>query len=178
MFWSSDLFDRQRARFEAALSDIEAFGARPRYRHAANSAALLRDPRAWYDRVRPGLLLYGIVPPPLTSAIELTPVMTLGSRVVAVKGLRPGEVSGYGARFTAVRATTIAIVPAGYADGLDLRLGGRGAVLIRGPRDFAVDDAEGQAGGVGVSTATAACSCGAAGRRSSARSAWTCSPPT
>ena len=131
---SSDLFDRQRARFEAALSDIEALGARPRYRHAANSAALLRDPRAWYDRVRPGLLLYGIVPPPLTSTIELTPVMTLGSRVVAVKGLRPGEVSGYGARFTAARATTIAIVPAGYADGLDLRLGGRGAVLIRGRR--------------------------------------------
>jgi len=94
----------------------------------------LRDPRAWYDRVRPGLLLYGIVPPPLTSVIELTPVMTLGSRVVAVKGLRPGEVSGYGARFTAARATTVAIVPAGYADGLDLRLGGRGAVLIRGRR--------------------------------------------
>jgi alanine racemase len=94
----------------------------------------LRDPRAWYDRVRPGLLLYGIVPPPLTSAIELTPVMTLGSRVVAVKGLRPGEASGYGARFTAARPTTIAIVPAGYADGLDLRLGGRGAVLIRGRR--------------------------------------------
>ncbi len=101
---SSDLFDRQRARFDAALSDIETLGARPRYRHAANSAALLRDPRVWYDRVRPGLLLYGIVPPPLTSAIELTPVMTLGSRVVAVKGLRPGEVSGYGARFTAARA--------------------------------------------------------------------------
>ena len=131
---SSALFDNQRARFEAALSEIKTLGARPRYRHGANSAALLRDPRAWYDRVRPGLLLYGIVPPPLTSAIELTPVMTLGSRVVAVKGLRPGDVSGYGARFTADRATTIAIVPAGYADGLDLRLGGRGAVLIRGRR--------------------------------------------
>jgi alanine racemase len=60
--------------------------------------------------------------------------MTLGSRVVAVKGLRPGETSGYGARFRADRPTTIAIVPAGYADGLDLRLGGRGAVLIRGRR--------------------------------------------
>ena len=60
--------------------------------------------------------------------------MTLGSRVVAVKGVRPGEVSGYGARFTAERPTTIAIVPAGYADGLDLRLAGRGAVLIRGRR--------------------------------------------
>ena len=60
--------------------------------------------------------------------------MTLHSRVVAVKGMRPGEISGYGARFTADRPTTIAIVPAGYADGLDWRLAGRGSVLIRGRR--------------------------------------------
>jgi alanine racemase len=131
---TSDLFERQRGRFESALADIEALGAKPRYRHGANSAALLRDARVWYDRVRPGLLLYGIVPPPLASAIELTPVMSLDSRVVAVKGLRPGEASGYGARFVADRPTSVAIVPAGYADGLDLRLGGRGAVLIRGRR--------------------------------------------
>jgi alanine racemase len=131
---ASTLFEQQRGRFERALSDIAALGGRPRYRHAANSAAFLRDSRVWYDRVRPGLLLYGVVPPPLASTIELTPVLTLGSRVVAVKGLRPGDVSGYGARFTAGRATTIAIVPAGYADGLDLRLANRGAVLIRGRR--------------------------------------------
>jgi alanine racemase len=102
--------------------------------HAANSAALLRDSRTWYDRVRPGLLLYGLVPPPLGSTIPLTPVITLTSRVVAVKGVRAGEGVGYGARFVAERPTTIAIVPAGYADGLDLRLAGRGAVLIRGRR--------------------------------------------
>jgi alanine racemase len=131
---TSSLFGQQRARFERALSDVAALGGRPRYRHAANSAALLRDSRVWYDRVRPGLLLYGVVPPPLASTIELTPVLALGSRVVAVKGLRPGDASGYGARFTAERATTIAIVPAGYADGLDLRLADRGAVLIRGRR--------------------------------------------
>ena len=60
--------------------------------------------------------------------------MTLSSRIVAVKGVRPGEGVGYGVKFTAERPTTIAIVPAGYADGLDLRLEGRGAVLIRGRR--------------------------------------------
>ena len=131
---ASTLFDEQRRRFERVLADLPALGARPRYRHAANSAAVVRDPRVWFDRVRPGLLLYGIVPPPLTSTIALTPVMTLASRVTAVKGLRAGEVTGYGARFTAARPTTIAIVPAGYADGLDLRLAGRGVVLIRGRR--------------------------------------------
>ena len=130
----SRLFDDQRVRFEQAVAQVAALGGRPRYRHASNSAALLRDSRVWFDRVRPGLLLYGVVPPPLASTIDLRPVMTLGSRVVAVKGLRPNETSGYGARFTAQRPTTIAIVPAGYADGLDLRMAGRGAVLIRGRR--------------------------------------------
>ena len=60
--------------------------------------------------------------------------MTLESRVVAVKGVRAGEGVGYGVTFTADRPATVAIVPAGYADGLDLRLAGRGVVLIRGRR--------------------------------------------
>ena len=74
------------------------------------------------------------MPPPLASTIALTPIMTLTSRIVAVKGVRVGEGVGYGVKFHAERPTTIAIVPAGYADGLDLRLAGRGAVLIRGRR--------------------------------------------
>ena len=151
----SPLFEQQRARFDKARVEIAAMngareerrradraddaavspahGAAP-YVHAANSAALLRDARVWYDRVRPGILLYGIVPPPLASTLSLTPIMTLGSRIVAVKGLRPGEGVGYGVKFSSEQPATIAIVPAGYADGLDLRLAGRGAVLIRGRR--------------------------------------------
>src|SRR2546427_5827231 len=85
---ASSLFDEQRQRFEQVLADLQALGARPRYRHAANSAAVVRDPRVWFDRVRPGLLLYGIVPPPLQSSIALAPVMTLASRVVAGQGRR------------------------------------------------------------------------------------------
>jgi alanine racemase len=102
--------------------------------HACNSAALLRDSRVWYDAVRPGLLLYGIVPPPLASTIPLQPVMSLTSRVTAVKGLRPGEGVGYGWKFQADSPRTLAVIPAGYADGLDTRLSGRAAVLIRGKR--------------------------------------------
>ena len=135
---ASPLFDEQRIRFDRALAEIAELRGdrqvRPFYRHASNSAALLRDSRVWFDRVRPGLLLYGIVPPPLASTIPLTPVMRLDSRIVAVKGMRPGDITGYGARFTADRPTSVAIVPAGYADGLDLRLAGRGSVLIRGRR--------------------------------------------
>jgi alanine racemase len=130
----SPLFGEQRARFERALAVVAELGARPAYRHAANSAALLRDARVWYERVRPGLLLYGLVPPPLATTVPVEPVISLASRVVAVKGVRTGEGVGYGVRFVAERPTSIAIVPAGYADGLDLRLSGRGAVLIRGRR--------------------------------------------
>ena len=150
----SPLFNEQRLRFERARDEI-TYGNRGAhkergenefsagsatsavsspYLHAANSAALLRDSRVWYDRVRPGLLLYGIVPPPLASTLSLTPIMTLGSRIVAVKGVRAGEGVGYGVKLIAEQPTTIAIVPAGYADGLDLRLAGRGSVLIRGRR--------------------------------------------
>jgi len=128
------LFAEQRSRFGAALTTVQALGGRPGLVHAANSAATLRDSRVWYGAVRPGLLLYGIVPPPLASTIPLRPVLSLTSRVVAVKGLRPDEGVGYGSRFRASAPATIAVVPAGYADGLDTRLSGRGFVLIRGRR--------------------------------------------
>jgi alanine racemase len=128
------LFGDQRERFDEALRTCAAIGAPRVTRHACNSAALLRDSRVWYDAVRPGLLLYGIVPPPLASTLPLTPVMSLTSRITAVKGLRPGEGVGYGWRYVADSPRTIAVVPAGYADGLDTRLGGRGTVLIRGRR--------------------------------------------
>jgi len=141
-------FEEQRVRYDAALSVVDellnrepapkhpgTYAPEHRYlRHASNSAALLRDSRCWYDVVRPGLLLYGIVPPPIATTIPLVPVMSLTSRVVAVKGLRPGEAVGYGGKFTAEGPRSIAVVPAGYADGLDTRLCGRGHVLIRGRR--------------------------------------------
>jgi len=126
----SPFFDLQRTNFEAALKVID----RNVLIHAANSAATLRDSRVWYDMVRPGLMLYGIVPPPLASTIPLTPVMSLTSRVVAVKGVRPGEGVGYGLRFAADKPVTTAVIPAGYADGIDLRVSGRSQVLIRGRR--------------------------------------------
>ena len=149
----SPVFNDQRVHFERALDTVREIHDGPPeggphvraeggprvqpsrvMRHACNSAALLRDSRVWYDAVRPGLLLYGIVPPPLASTIPLQPVMSLTSRVTAVKGLRPGEGVGYGWKFHADTPRTIAVIPAGYADGLDTRLSGRGHVLIRGKR--------------------------------------------
>ena len=138
---SHPLFDVQQHRFDHVLAKLAAMGVRPPLRHAANSAALLRDERTWFDLVRPGILLYGVTPgggvglkPDSTCSLPLRPVLSLKSRVVAVKNVRPGESVGYGGRFVAGGPRTIATVPAGYADGLDTRLSGRGQVLVGGRR--------------------------------------------
>ena len=130
----SPAFNQQRERFEAACATLRSLAIAPRVRHSANSAALLRDERVWYDFVRPGLLLYGIVPPPLAATLPLRPALSLHSRIVHVTGIRPGEGTGYGLKTIADRPTTIAVVPAGYADGLDRRLAGHGYMLVRGRR--------------------------------------------
>ena len=130
----SEAFSQQRERFDQACATLSSVGMHSRFRHAANSAGLLRDERVWYDFVRPGLLLYGIVPPPLAATLPLRPALSLHSRIVHVKGLRPGEGTGYGLATVVDRPSTIAIVPAGYADGLDRRLAGRGHMLVRGRR--------------------------------------------
>jgi alanine racemase len=131
----STFLEEQRVRFDRATAALGALGLRGFTRHAANSAAILRDTRTWYDAVRPGLLLYGIVPPPLAAGdLRLRPALSLTSRIVGVKGMRRGEGTGYGLRWSADDPRSIAIVPAGYADGLDTRLSGRGVVLVRGRR--------------------------------------------
>jgi alanine racemase len=127
-------FAIQRERFEKVVAELPSLGIAPTYRHAANSAALLRDERVWYDFVRPGLLLYGIVPPPLASTLPLRPALSLHSRIVHVKGMRPGEGTGYGLHNVTSEPRTLAVVPAGYADGLDRRLAGNGYMLVRGKR--------------------------------------------
>ena len=130
------LFREQQVRFRAAVVELESLGASNFRRHSANSAALIADRTSWYEAVRPGLLLYGVWPPDaaVPEGLQIRQVMSLRSRIVAVKGMRVGETSGYGARFMAERPTRIAIVPAGYADGLDLRLSAGGQVLVRGRR--------------------------------------------
>lgn len=131
---AGELFARQRRNFQAANETLAMLGAHGYTRHAANGAALLADSATWYDLVRPGLVMYGVPPDALKDRIAVKPVMSLRSRIAAVKGVRVGESIGYGGRFIARRPTTMAIVPAGYADGLDTRLEGRGFVLVRGQR--------------------------------------------
>jgi alanine racemase len=103
--------------------------------HAANSAAVLRDPAAHFDMVRCGVAIYGMDPfgeDPL--ARGLRPALELSSYVAAVKLCRAGESSGYGRRFLAARDTHVGLLPIGYGDGWRRGLSGNAEVLIAGRR--------------------------------------------
>lgn len=103
--------------------------------HAANSGAVLAHPEAWFDMVRPGIMIYGHYPDPATPrTVPLRPALTLATRVSLVKRVQPGETVGYGRTWRAPRETTIATIPAGYADGLSRLLSNRGSALVRGRR--------------------------------------------
>lgn len=84
-----------------------------------NSPALLGWPQARADWARPGLMLYGVSPftEANAAAAQLRPVMTLESKIIAVRELPAGEPVGYGARFVAGRPTRVGVVAMGYADG-------------------------------------------------------------
>ncbi|MDO5287615.1 MAG: alanine racemase [Actinomycetia bacterium] len=119
---------------ETARQVQEAVGRRLLV-HAANSGAVLAHPEAWFDMVRPGIMVYGHYPDPATPrTVALQGAMTLATRVSLVKRVQPGETVGYGRTWRAERETTIATIPAGYADGLSRLLSNRGSALVRGRR--------------------------------------------
>jgi alanine racemase len=103
--------------------------------HAANSAAVFSCPETHLDMVRPGLSLYG-VPPWEESRPKpvLWPVLTWKTRIAFIKSISVGTSVSYGATFRAVRASRIATLPVGYADGYRRDLSNMGQVLIRGQR--------------------------------------------
>ena len=86
----------------------------------ANSAAVLANSQSHADWVRPGLALYGVSPLPGRTAAELglVPAMTLETRVISLRHVPAGETVGYGATWRAARDSKVAIVAAGYGDGL------------------------------------------------------------
>jgi alanine racemase len=103
--------------------------------HAANSAAVLRDPAAQFDMVRCGIAIYGMDPfgrDPAARALE--PALELSSYVAEVKPCAVGESAGYGRQFVAEHDTWIAVLPVGYGDGWRRGLSNNADVLIGGHR--------------------------------------------
>ncbi|NNM62257.1 MAG: alanine racemase [Steroidobacteraceae bacterium] len=120
----------QLRRFAAATAGL------PGERSIANSAAVLNFPGARADWVRPGLLLYGVSPMADARGADhgLKPVMTLRSRIIALKWVEAGESVGYGGTWTASRRTRLAIAAAGYGDGYPRNLASGAPVLVAGQR--------------------------------------------
>jgi alanine racemase len=127
----------QTAAFDGAVALAERRGARFALRHLANSAATVTNTRARYDLVRPGIAVYGLSPvPELATApdLGLRPAMTLLGRVALVKGAPAGAGVSYGHAYSTPAATTLALLPLGYADGLPRHAGNAGPVGLRGRR--------------------------------------------
>jgi alanine racemase len=131
----------QEERFFAALERLRELGVDTGIVHLANSAAIASRPESWGDMVRPGVILYGYHPgyDPAEQRAEaerrlpLKPVMSLRTRIISLRRVAAGAGVGYGARFVPQRASVIAVLAAGYGDGIHRSLSnGRGCVLLRG----------------------------------------------
>jgi alanine racemase len=131
---------QQEERFYAALDRLRALGVDPGIVHLANSAAIATRPDTWADMVRPGAILYGYHPgydpaerrAEIQALLPVKPVMSLRTRIINIRNIPVEAGVGYNETFIAKRPSRIAVLAAGYGDGIHRSLGNRGSVLIRG----------------------------------------------
>ncbi|MCX6055758.1 MAG: alanine racemase [Chloroflexi bacterium] len=109
-------------KFDQVIEGLKTEGIRPRIIHAANSAASIYFPGAWYDAVRPGISIYGLHPSAAAPLpLEFEPALTWKCRLSSVRALPPGSGIGYNHRYVTTKSERIGAVSAGYADGLRRR---------------------------------------------------------
>ncbi|MCC3769437.1 alanine racemase [Streptomyces sp. UNOC14_S4] len=121
--------------FRDAVAYAEGQGIEPEVRHIANSPAVLTLPESHFDLVRTGVAIYGVSPSPEVGTpadLGLKPVMTLSASLASVKRVPGGHGVSYGHHYVTPGATTLALVPVGYADGIPRAASGTGPVLIGG----------------------------------------------
>jgi alanine racemase len=126
----------QLRRFEQVLAAWEEAGLpRPRYVHAANSAAMLRLPASRFNLVRTGVALYGLHPSAdVPCPSDFRPALALKTQLAQVKDLPAGEPISYGGAWLTGRPSRIGVLPIGYADGFRRAPANWGEVLVRGRR--------------------------------------------
>jgi alanine racemase len=134
---------RQLDTFAAAVQQLEDRGVRPSMLHTACTAAALLFPSTFFDLVRVGIGTYGLWPSKETfvsvkqegrEPVDLRPAMTWKTRLSEIKQVPAGVTVGYGRTFKTTRATRLAVLPVGYANGYDRHLSNQAHVLIRGAR--------------------------------------------
>ena len=128
--------------FRDCLGRMQALGVSSGIVHMANSGAICARPSTWGDMVRPGAILYGYhqsFDPPqkkqeVMCAMPLEPCLSLRARIISLREIPAGQAVGYGARFVTSRPSRIAVINAGYADGIVRARTNRGCALVRGRR--------------------------------------------
>jgi len=124
----------QFARFNEVLHTMDQRKISVKLRHTCNSGGFLDLPHAHLDMVRIGILMFGVFPSSVCRRIPgIEPVMSVKARIAAIQKLKPGEVVGYGMRYTAPSERRIAVLPIGYGDGFP-RVRNQGGALIHGQR--------------------------------------------
>jgi alanine racemase len=127
-------FDEQLERFTAVAAAVRTEFPEVLV-HAANSAAVFREPRSHFDLARCGVAIYGLDPFQGDPAERgLTPALSLRSHVAAVKRFPAGQSAGYGRRWRAAEDTWVGVVPLGYGDGVRRALTNNADVLVGGRR--------------------------------------------
>ncbi|MEV5362667.1 alanine racemase [Streptomyces cellulosae] len=121
--------------FREMVAYAESQGVEPEVRHIANSPATLTLPDSHFDLVRPGIAMYGVSPSPEIGTpmeLGLRPAMTLTASLALVKNVPGGHGVSYGHHYVTAGATTLGLVPLGYADGIPRHASGGGPVLVEG----------------------------------------------
>lgn len=123
-------------RFNDVIKSLHEAGITIPIKHMANSGAIISLPEAFFDLVRPGIILYGLFPSEQVARepIGLKPAFSLKTRVTHVKRVPAGTGISYGQIYHTVAETGIATIPIGYADGWSRLLSGKADVLIHGQR--------------------------------------------
>lgn len=125
----------QIGKFQSVINELKGDNINIKYKHAANSTAILRYSDAHFNLARPGISLYGLAPfAGAEREINLKPVMQLKTKIVFIKRVKKGTSVSYGRTWRAERDSIIGTLPIGYADGYNRLLSNRGEVLIRGKR--------------------------------------------
>ncbi len=127
--------DEQFESFSETVSELSRRGISFKFCHCANSAGVLNYKKTHLRCVRPGLALYGLNPGVRNlEDVDLRPVMTLSTVIADVRDIRAGDTVSYNRHFTAPRDMRIAVIAAGYADGVPRALSNRASFLIHGRR--------------------------------------------
>ena len=126
--------EQQLSHFNTIYEKLRQAGVEIPMRTIANSAAIMEIPAAYFDAVRPGIVLYGCYPSGEVDRNQLSikPVMSVKANIVLLKKVGPGFSVSYGRKFTTQRESLIATLALGYADGYPRYLSGKGRVIVNG----------------------------------------------